>query len=462
MRRVGPSAVFLAASAVLTTTKTAAQRPTHAAAVQQTTLDNGLQVLVVENHTVPLATVLIAVHTGAMTQEAEDQGLAHLYEHLLFRAFEGHPSGFAQEATALDAQYNGTTSEEVVTYFLMLPSKNAMKGIALLARLLQKPRFNRRDLQEELPVVLDELQRAESDPEQTLERQASQLLWGTSWSRKDVSGDSGTLKAIGLGRLQETYARYYVPNNTALVVTGDVASGDVFAAARQQFGPWRRAPDPFAEHPIPPMGQMTASTAALVALPVVHATIVVHLRGPSVELDTAATYAADALCDVLNEGGSPFQQHLVGSGLLQSVRCEYLPRVHVGSISFRGQTTPANAYAALTVLLGEIDQLHRLEGVSEEDLAITRQRRRVRAALALESSSMLAPTLASWWASGGIGYHEGYDDRVNEQRLDDLRRFAQAFIVSRPRVIAVLATPEVIEQLNTLLRAASGKSRNVP
>ncbi len=460
--RFGPSAAFLAASAVLTTAKTAAQRPTHAAAIQQTTLDNGLQVLVVENHTVPLATVLVAVHTGAMTQDSGDQGLAHLYEHLLFRAYKGDPSAFAQEATFLDAQFNGTTSEEVVTYYLILPSKNAMKAIALLAQLLQKPRFNNHDLQEELPVVLDELQRAESDPEQELEHLASQLLWGSSWSRKDVGGDRRTLKEIGLGRLKETYARYYVPNNAALLVTGDVTSGDVFAAAQQQFGPWRRAPDPFVEHPIPPTGQMTVSTSALLAQPVVHTTIMVKLRGPSVGLDTAATYAADALCDVLNERGSPFQHRLVDSGLFQSIHCQYQTLVHVGPISFRGETTPAKASAALTILLAELDQLVRLDGVTEEDLAIARQRRRVRAALALESSSTLAPALAFWWASGGVGYYESYSDRLNAQGLDDLRRFAQAHIVTRPRVIAVLAPSGVIGRLRTQLKAASGASPNAP
>lgn len=462
VKRFRPSAVFVAASAILAATQTAAQRPPDAGAIQQTTLDNGLQVLVVENHTVPLATVLVAVRNGAMTQEPGDQGLAHLYEHLLFRAHKGDPSAFAQEATHLDAAFNGTTSEEVVIYYLILPSRNAMKGIALLGQLLQKPRFNTHDLQEELPVVLDELQRAEADPEQGLERRASQLLWGTSWSRKDIGGDPGTLKDLSLGRLRETYARYYVPNNAALVVTGDVASGEVFAAAQRQFGAWPRAPDPFVAHPIPPMGQMTASTAALVAQPVVHTTIMVKLRGPSVEPDTAATYAADALCDVLNERGSPFQHHLVDGGLFQSVSCEYQTRVHVGPISFRGETTPAKAAAALTMLLSELDLLHRLEGVTEENLAIALQRRRVRAALALESSSLLAPALASWWASGGIGYYEGYTDRVNAQRLEDLQRFAQTYIASRPRVIAVLAPSGVIERLRTLLQAASGTSRNAP
>lgn len=457
MRRLWPSAALCAMTAGLAAATAAAQDTTRSSLVHQTTLDNGLQVLVEESHAVPLATVLVAVRTGAMTQDSGERGLAHLYEHLLFRAFGGDPSDFARSANALDAQYNGTTSEEVVTYYLLLPSKNALKGIALLGQLLQKPRFNAYDLEQERPVVLDELQRDASDPEQALDRQASQLLWGRSWSRKDVGGDSATLQAITLAHLRETYARYYVPNNTVLVVTGDVASADVFAAAREQLGSWPRAPDPFADRPIPAVGPLTASTAGLIARPVVHANIAVYLRGPSVGADTAATYAADALCDVLNERGSPFQRHLVDAGWFTSIECDYLTQVHVGPISFRGETTPTKASAALTLLLGELDQLGRLDGVTEEDFAIARQRRRVRSALALELSPALAPSLARWWASGGIDYFEGYSDRVNEQHLDDLQRFARSYIVARPRVIAVLAQPAVINRIRTQLQA-SGSS----
>jgi zinc protease len=330
-----------------------------------------------------------------------------------------------------------------------------VKGIGLLAKLLQKARFSDYDLRQELPVVLDELQRAESDPDQALERQAAQRLWGPDWSRKDIGGDSATLQAITIGRLQEAYARYYVPNNAALVVTGDVATEEILAAARLRFGTWQRAPDPFVAHPIPPVAAMTGSSATLVAQPVVHARIAITLRGPSVSQDTTATYAADALCDVLNDPGSAFHQRLVGTGLFQSVSCQYQTLVHVGPISFEGETTPAKTTAALTALLAELDQLGRLEGVTDEDLAIAAQRRRVRRALAVEASSAFAPSLAHWWASGGVGYYEGYGARLDAQGMDDLRRFAQAWVVSRPKVIAVLAPRVVIERIRAQLRAAS-------
>ena len=124
MRSALPLPVTAALSAVLAAAPIAGQAPPREGAIQQAALDNGLQVFVVENHTVPLATVLVAVRNGAMTQEPGDRGLAHLFEHLLFRSYKGDPTAFAQEATFLDAQFNGTTAEEVVTYYLVLPAKN--------------------------------------------------------------------------------------------------------------------------------------------------------------------------------------------------------------------------------------------------------------------------------------------------------------------------------------------------
>src|SRR5213595_2232632 len=124
--------------------------------VRRKTLPNGLEVIVVENQAVPLATALVAVHNGAFTQDSGEAGLAHLYEHLLFHSFRGDPSAFGREASRLNGVYNGTTGDEVVTYFVMTPSKNIESGIGLLADLLRKARFSNGDLKDERPVVLDE------------------------------------------------------------------------------------------------------------------------------------------------------------------------------------------------------------------------------------------------------------------------------------------------------------------
>src|SRR2546422_5457876 len=74
-----------------------AQQPPLARFIHRTTLDNGLDIVVAENHAVPLATVLVAVRNGAFTQEPAERGLAHLYEHVLFRSYKGDPNAFGRD-----------------------------------------------------------------------------------------------------------------------------------------------------------------------------------------------------------------------------------------------------------------------------------------------------------------------------------------------------------------------------
>ncbi len=420
--------------------------------VRRKTLPNGLEVIVVRNSAVPLATALVAVHNGAFTQDSDDAGLAHMYEHLLFHSFRNSPDAFAIETTRLKGASNGETSAEVVDYYVMVPSENVVPAIGLLADLVMKARFSNGDLKAERKVVLDELQRHLSDPEGDLDRQVERTLWGSAWHRKDVSGDSASLQGISLDRLKATYARYYVPNNAALIVTGDVDPERIFTVAEDKFGDWKSAPNPFADRPMPIIPPLERTTAVMVAKDVLDVTIVVALDGPSVGTDPGATYAADVLFDVFNDPSSAFQRRLVTFGPFESVSGSYVTLNHTGPIEFRGTTTPENAKKALLALIGELQNLDLLDGVTDDDLAIARKRRQVAGALGRERTASLAPGIAFWWSATGMDYYLTYHDRMATQTADSLRRFARTYVVSTPRVIGVLAAPDVAAEIGDWLR----------
>ena len=452
--RVGTLSLLSACAALL---GAAAQESPLARFIHQTRLDNGLEVIVAENHAVPLVTVLVAVRNGAFTQDSGQEGLAHLYEHVLFRAYRGDPQAFDREAGRLNGGFNGATTAEVVYYYAAVPADNVDGAIKLMAGLLQDPRFSNRDLEDERPIVLDELHRHASDPEDRLQRQTEQALWGHSWSRKDVGGDSASLARINLDMMRQRFARYYVPNNTALIVTGDVTGERVFAKAREHFGDWKRGPDPFADRPIPPMAPRETNGAVLLAHDVRDVTIRVILQGPSVGRDTSATYAADALFAVLNDPASSFQQRLVNDGPFESLSASYERLSHTGPIEFVGKTAPEHAQDALVRLLNELETLDVLEGVGDEGFTIAKKSHEVGMAITRERIAMLAPALARFWSSAGLDYYLTYNARFAALTLDDLRRFAATYVVGRPHVIGVLAPPETTERLATWLRQRAGR-----
>src|SRR5262245_1925835 len=131
-----------------------------------TTLDNGLQVLVIEDHSVPLATIEIAVHNGAFTEDSQYNGLSHLYEHMFFKANKDIPSqeAYLDRVHELGIVFNGTTGDERVNYFFTLPVGNLDAGLQFMNSAIRYPLFLKEEMVKEDPVVDGEFQRAESNP----------------------------------------------------------------------------------------------------------------------------------------------------------------------------------------------------------------------------------------------------------------------------------------------------------
>ncbi len=258
----------------------------------------------------------------------------------------------------------------MVFYCLLLPSEHTEQAIRILARLLTRPQLRPADLEEERAVVLDELERARSDPEQALLREVSRQLWGAAWHRRDVSGDSLSLTGITPTQLMEHYARYYVPGNVALIVTGDVRSSHVFDVAERHFGEWTVRDVPAADRRVVPFPTLERSWTVMVERDLSDVTIHITMQGPGVREDPAATDSADALFDILNDPGSHFQRRLVVDGPFQSIEASFAAYTERGPITFAGKTTVARAQDALRALLAEIDGVGRLVDVREEDLLI--------------------------------------------------------------------------------------------
>jgi zinc protease len=422
------------------------------------TLANGLEVITVENHTVPLATIEIAVRNGAFTQSPTEQGYAHLFEHLLFRSYgRRSPESFASAAARLDAAYNGTTSEETVSYYLVLPSANLARGVHLLARLLREPAFVDDDLDRERAIVLGELDRHEADPVQQLHREVSQRLWGDAWSRKDVSGNAKALAAATPKLLEATYRRYYVPNNAALIVGGDVTPAQVMELATRELGDWRRAPNPFEVNPIPPMPFLEEHRGVVFSSPqAANVTVILAWQGPSVEVDTQATYAADVLSDVLDRPTSTFQRDLVDSGIFQSISISYETLRRTGPITLFGVTSREKLRGALTALFAELNRLGDSTYVTDEELEDAKKAREVNNALALEHTSTTVQGLAFWWSVAGLDYYRTYVERMREQTRHDLATYAKRYLIGRPMSVGVLTTPEGAEEARQIIHYVLG------
>src|SRR4029079_19058382 len=155
--------------------------------IQRRVLPNGLEVIVVENHGVPLATVEIDVKNGSFTQTPEYEGLAHMYEHMFFRADAKYPepNEFWDRASELGAVFNASTQEERVNYYMTVPTEKLEDAIGLVSAAIQAPLFRRDELDRERQVVIGEYDRNESSPFFALQRQIDLKLYPGNYSRKN-------------------------------------------------------------------------------------------------------------------------------------------------------------------------------------------------------------------------------------------------------------------------------------
>jgi zinc protease len=430
----------LTVACLAVSTALSAQRADLERVIKRSVLRNGLEVIVVENHGIPIATVELNVKNGAFTQRREYEGLAHMYEHMFFKASKAFPNAeaFGQRAAELGARYNGTTQEERVNYYLSLPSDSVRGGMSLIANAVRGPLFLPEELAQEKEVVLGEYDRNEASPGFSIQQLLSAALYPGQSSRKNTIGNRDVLRTVTPEKMRLIQSRYYVPNNMALIVTGDVNPAQIFAHADTLLGDWARGADPFQVEPVPPIPPMPKSSAIISEAEVGAVTVIIQWQGPSVRRDRASTYAADVFSDALNTKGSRFQRLLTDSGLWTAVGVNYYTLDQVGPITISGQTTPERLKEALAVLWREIEKLDDPGYFSAGELESVKAQRGTDNQFGLEKTSELTHTVGFWWAVADLDYFLGYVDNMARQTPADLQRYAGRFIVGKPSVTGVL------------------------
>src|SRR6195952_1627077 len=201
-------------------------------------LPNGLEVLVIENSKVPLATVEIAVKNGAYTEGPEYSGLSHLFEHMFFKANKEYPTQekLLKRTQELGAIWNGTTNVERVNYYFTFDKDSLSAGLKFMNAAIRFPIYRAEDMAKERPVVDGEFQRAESSPYFQLYYEANKALWGDLITRKMPIGIHEIINTATPEKMMIIKDKYYFPNNSLLTICGDVKHEDAFALAESIYG----------------------------------------------------------------------------------------------------------------------------------------------------------------------------------------------------------------------------------
>ena len=427
--------------------KTATAKP--AADIGSKVLANGLEVIVLEDHSVPIVTVELAVRNGSFTEPPELNGLSHLYEHMFFKANRAvaNQEDYLQKIGQLGIAYNGETREEVVEYYFTTTSPNARAAMNFMRDAVRYPLFDEKEFERERQVVIGEIDRNESEPGYYLNKEMNDRLYFKYPSRKQPLGNRQTVMTATTAMMRLIQGRYYVPNNSALVITGDVQTADVYKMAQEFFGDWpRREKDPFVEFPMVEHPPLPNSSGAIIKQPVTNVLIEIGWQGPSIGKDDAATYAADTFSFIMQQPDSRFQRNLVDTGLVNGVAIGYYTQRNVGPINVIFQTTPDKAQAALKAVYNEIAHFNDKDYYTDEQLESAKGLLEADDLYSREKFDEYAKTLGFWWSSTGIDYFRGYLGNLRRTSRADISRYITTYIQVKPHVGLALISEQGQQQ----------------
>ncbi len=411
-------------------------------------LENGLEVIVFPDHSVPLVTVEMAIRMGAFREPPEWNGYSHLYEHMFFKENRAIAAGEAYLADIgqRGITYNGTTREEVATFYLTALPENFPLMMRFLRDAARYPSFNPQQLEREREIVVEEVTRNESNPFFWLNENLNRQLFYGQASRKYPGGRPAVLRAATPEKLRQWQQQYLIPNNAALIVTGDVEPAEAIRRAREFYGDWARGDEAALAQNVPKFTPVEKNSALIAEQPVENVIVQVGWQGPSIGVDNAATYAADVFSFIVSQENSRFRRALIDSGLATNAGVGYYTQRYTGPITLTLQTTPEKFRAAYKAALAEVARFTSPGYFTDEELENAKVAVAADDLYSREKPSEYAHTLAFWWASTGVDYFREYQPALRRVTREDIARYVKDYM-QKPRVTVVMLSPEEQKQL---------------
>lgn len=218
-----------------------------AAQTTERTLANGMKVLVIEDHRAPTVAHMVWYRVGSIDEVSGRTGLAHVVEHLMFKATRTlAPGEFSRRVAAMGGRENAFTSRDYTGYFQQVHRSRLGEVMALESDRMANLLFDADEFAREIRVVMEERRwRTEDRATSLVFEQLMASAFVASPVRTPVVGWMSDLQSLTVDDARQWYEQWYAPNNALLVVAGDVTPDEVFALAERTYGriPTRALPE---------------------------------------------------------------------------------------------------------------------------------------------------------------------------------------------------------------------------
>jgi zinc protease len=305
---------------------------------------------------------------------------------------------------------------------------------------IRYPSFDADEMRKENEVVDREFQRNESEPFYALNDTIAHHLWGNLYSRKKVIGNHDVIRSATPALMDSIKSKYYYPDNSLLIIAGDVMHDDVFKQVESLFDDWKPAGfDPFTRWPIPEFKPLSNSDYVIVPSQI---SKVPYIRftwmGPDTRHDVQSNYAADVFSFAVEQNASKFKQALVQSGLASAAGINYLTLSHTGPIYLYVVPNPDKIKECFVEVKRQIDLFDSDNYVTDEQLAAAKLKLDAKQLERQEVTTDFVHTLSFWWASASIDYYTNYNDNLKKVSQADLKAYVNKYIKGKPFVAGLL------------------------
>lgn len=391
-------------------------------------LDNGLTVLVVEQHALPIVHVQALIKAGAAQDPPGKSGLANLVAGLLDEGTKTRSSkDIAEQIEFVGGTLTARAEDDFSTATLRVLRKDVERGVTLLADILRNPSFPQKEFDRVRRQTLGQIQSEEDDPGTVASKAFHELVFPGHPYRWPVIGTETTLPQITRADLLSLHKREYLPNQTILAIVGDMTADQARALVKTHFGAWPAAPAP--ARTVGPPKPVERTVTRLIDKDLTQATIMLGHVG--ISRSNPDFYAVTVMNYILGAGG--FSSRLMDSvrdnqGLVYGIHSTFDANVLPGPFEISLQTRNHTANQALAGVLAEIKGM-RDAPVSDQELAEAKSYLIGSFPLRFDTTAKLADVLTLVELHGlGLDYFSQYPRWIERVTKDDALHAAREYL----------------------------------
>jgi zinc protease len=422
--------------------------------VQEYTLNNGLKILVKEDHRAPIVVSMIWYKVGSADEPGGLTGVSHAIEHMMFKGTPNYPLGvFSKKIAAVGGQSNAFTNNDYTAFFEKTSASHLATSFELEADRMNNLSLDKEEFAKEIKVIQEERRLRTDDNPQALafERFLATAHLSAPYNHP-VIGWMSDLHQMTVKDLKEWYGHYYAPNNATLVVVGDVEGKKVYALAKHYFDalPKRRIPMRRAQSEPPSLGTKSVQVKTNAKLPIVMLGYTVP--GITTAKQAYEPYALELIAGILDAGESArFAKNLIRNQQIATGASTYYNLYTLYPTQFIVYGAPSQNEQLGVLQKGLITELDDLKKNQVRSKELQRIKNQIIAQKTYEKDSIfgqanelgLLETVGLGWKTA-----EDYAQAINAVTADQIQQTAQHYFQENNMTVTTLE-PETKPKVNS-------------